>query len=152
MELQDPFCDEGIYRQVFYESDKFIVVYNIHPILPGHSLIISKRHVLQMTELNEEEFIDFAKVLKTVIPKLLKVYGADSYNLSVNSGEKSGAKVFHFHMHIVPRGRVKNFLEGNSEFYETLEEEKSIFKSDSNDIERNLQLLRKAFKYSQKRK
>ena len=84
---KDAFCSSGIRNQVFLEDGNFMAVYDLRPMLPGHTLLIPKRHVMQVSELTKDELASFSWMLKKVIPVLLKTYGADSYNLAVNYGK-----------------------------------------------------------------
>ncbi len=99
----DPFCKGKIYEEVFLETEHFFAVPNLHPILPGHTIVAPKRHVLLITELSGEEMADLGSILGRLLPKLLEEYGTDSYNIVINSGETAGMSVEHMHLHVVPR-------------------------------------------------
>jgi bis(5'-adenosyl)-triphosphatase len=99
-----PFCDsENIKNQIFYEDEIFYGLYNIKPIVPGHSLLIPKRHVEHLLELNDEEMKMLLPVLKKIIKGLLKTYDADSFDLSLQEGKPAGQMVPHLHVHLIPR-------------------------------------------------
>ncbi|MEM3839336.1 MAG: HIT domain-containing protein [Candidatus Micrarchaeaceae archaeon] len=104
--MRDPFCNkEDIAGTIFYKSRHFMALYNIRPILPGHSLLIPIRHVTRITELDEEESKDMVRSMKEVLPVLVKFYGDKdgSYNLAVQSGPSSGRTIDHLHIHLIPR-------------------------------------------------
>lgn len=102
----DPFCDREQYsKTIFYRSKSFMALYNIRPVLPGHSLLIPIRHVTRITELSDNEAKEMIIALREVIPVLIELYGADddSYNMDIQSGPSSGRTIDHLHLHIVPR-------------------------------------------------
>ncbi len=105
--MPDAFCTpEAVGKTIFYKSAHFNVLYNIRPVVPGHILFVSIRHLANITELNEEENKDLHKVINFVLPKILKQYSPEdnSYTLVVQSGPSSGGSIpTHFHVHIVPR-------------------------------------------------
>ena len=53
-----PFCGTNIRETVFAESKNFCAIYNIAPILPGHSLIIPKRHLESLMDLSDSELCE----------------------------------------------------------------------------------------------
>ena len=98
-----PFCEDKIKESVFAESDNFRAIYNLAPILPGHSLIIPKKHVISLLDLSDlglSEMIIFAKETTQI---LLEAFNSVSFNWSVQDSEAAGQTVAHLHMHIVPR-------------------------------------------------
>jgi len=146
----DPFCSkELIAKQIYFESKHINVLYNIHPILPGHSLLVPKRHVENIGELSEEEWKDILKALDKVLPVLLKLYskGSSSYNLSFNVGPYSGRVISHLHMHIVPRWKNDPFSKDANALYAGLY--KDIYEKDATkeNITAEIERLRKIFKY-----
>jgi diadenosine tetraphosphate (Ap4A) HIT family hydrolase len=102
---------------VLVENEYFIAVRDIHPVAPGHCLIIARRHVASFFELSQEEMVslhDLASLLKT---KLDQEYAPDGYNLGMNCGAAAGQSVFHFHMHVIPRyGGDRKALQGMREY------------------------------------
>jgi bis(5'-adenosyl)-triphosphatase len=120
----DPFCSAEMLDEVFLETEHFFAVPNLHPVLPGHTLVIPRRHVIGITELSGEEMADLRDILSRLLPVLLKAHGADSYNLSINNGEAAGMSVKHLHVHVVPRHKADSFQkEGLTAFYNSLENE-----------------------------
>ena len=102
----DPFCDKEQYsKTIFYMGRHFMALYNIRPILPGHSLLIPIRHVTRITELSSDEAKDMIAAMREVVPALIKLYGADddSYNMDIQSGPSSGRTIDHLHLHVIPR-------------------------------------------------
>ncbi len=144
---EDVFCTDAIYDEVYFESKYFIVVYDISPVVKGHSLLIPKRHVLSITELTKKEVEDMLSTIKIVIPKLVSIYGdkPTSYNLITQVGPFSGMSIPHLHTHILPR--TKKESEDVNSIYRNIEKVKRLT---SKEYEKELKKLRKAFKYEAK--
>ncbi len=124
-------------------------MYNIRPLIRGHSLIIPKRHVIDITELTQQELADFKRILQLVLPRLLKAFDATSYNLSINAGVHAGMVVEHLHFHIVPRSPNDILQKKLIAFYRALEHERETH---MRDVSKEVARLRKIFKYAPKQK
>lgn len=99
-----PFCDEKILDyQKFYEDDLVLALYTHKPILPGHSLIIPKRHVERFELLTEQEMIQIGRVIKKVNRAVEEVFGTSFYLLLQKNGKEVGQTVPHIHFHYIPR-------------------------------------------------
>ena len=49
-----------------FENRSFVGIFDTHPVNPGHALVIPRRHVLSIFDLNEEERSDYFDALKGV--------------------------------------------------------------------------------------
>lgn len=99
-----PFCDHKVLdNQKFYEDDLVLVLYTHKPILPGHSLIIPKKHVERFEMLSEIEIMQIGQVIKKVNHAAEKVFGTSSYLLLQKNGKEVGQSVPHVHFHYIPR-------------------------------------------------
>ncbi len=85
-----------------YEDDNWYAFRDIEPCAPVHVLVIPKHHVKNILALDEDSnknFSDFFLVVKKIAEaEGLKESG---FRLVVNTGEKAGQSVFHFHAHII---------------------------------------------------
>ena len=86
-----------------YEDDKAFVFLDIHPINPGHALIIPKKHEENFLKSSEEDMCHLVKVAQKIAPAILKAMGAESFNIGFNVGRGAGQVIFHTHMHLIPR-------------------------------------------------
>ncbi len=99
------FCDEEVLnRQKFYEDDRVIVLLTHKPAVPGHCLIISKRHVERFEMLTDEEIAQIGRVIKKVDQAAMQVFKTSSYILLQKNGQEVGQTVPHVHFHYIPRG------------------------------------------------
>jgi len=86
------------------ENDYAFAIPDKHPITEGHTLIIPKRHFA--------DYFDSIKVEHNAIYDLLKMREKqlvendpqiEGFDIGVNVGEIAGQKVFHCHIHVIPR-------------------------------------------------
>ena len=132
-------------NQIFYQSKNFFCVYNIKPILPGHSLVIPKRHVKNFFELKDVEVIEMFKVIKKAYNALKKVYDSDGLNIAIQEGESGGQSVEHLHMHVIPRR--KGDMQGNpSQWFVKLLESNSFKIISEKDMKGNVDKIKRAIK------
>jgi bis(5'-adenosyl)-triphosphatase len=98
-----PFCDPHIQHSLFARSEHFLAVYNIAPILPGHSLIIPKKHIQSVMELDNLALTEMIRFTREVTEIVLMAFHADAFNWSVQEKHAAGQSIAHLHFHIVPR-------------------------------------------------
>ena len=97
-----PFCSKRK-EEAFLSSENFVVIYNIAPVLPGHSLVIPKRHAESLFDLTEEETGEFMRLGRKTAKLLSIVFNTDAFDWAVQEKEAAGQSVPHLHMHVVPR-------------------------------------------------
>jgi len=73
------------------------------PISPGHTLIISKRHVGSFFDLEADERNDMLLLLDRAKSTIDKHFNPDSYNIGINDGPTAGQTIAHLHIHLIPR-------------------------------------------------
>ncbi len=98
-----PFCKSTIDECVFLESEYFKVIYNIAPVLPGHSLVIPVHHYTEFVELNDELLLEFMLLTREGIKVLCKAFNTKAFDLSLQEKPEAGQTIEHLHLHIVPR-------------------------------------------------
>ena len=86
-----------------YQNEEVYVFLDIHPVNPGHALIIPKNHSADIREASDEDATALALAIKKIGPKIAKAMGAESFNVIYNAGRASGQMVYHTHAHIIPR-------------------------------------------------
>lgn len=74
-----------------------------YPVSPGHTLIISRRHVGSFFELSEEERAGMFSLLEKAKVELHASHGPQGYNIGINDGPVAGQTVPHLHIHLIPR-------------------------------------------------
>jgi bis(5'-adenosyl)-triphosphatase len=98
-----PFCNPSRERGTFAQSGDFIAIYNVAPILPGHSLVIPKWHVSSLLDLSDAEIAEMVRFSRVVVRNLMRIFGASGFNWTVQEGEEAGQTIPHLHLHLIPR-------------------------------------------------
>jgi histidine triad (HIT) family protein len=89
---------------VVYSDGTVMAFMDIAPIVPGHLLVIPKRHAALVGDLQGSEGTTCWMIATTLVKALrgsgLRVEGV---NLFVADGEAAFQDVPHFHIHVIPR-------------------------------------------------
>lgn len=86
-----------------YEDEYVLAFLDIFPANEGHTLIIPKKHRINIFDIKQEELKRISIVAKKIALKMKNNLGIQNCNIIQSSGKQAGQEVFHFHMHIVPR-------------------------------------------------
>jgi bis(5'-adenosyl)-triphosphatase len=103
MEKLCPFCGDQAAESSFALEGGILAIYNISPLLPGHSLIVPEHHAGSLFDLSEDEISRFFAFARKVTHFLMQVYNAEAFDWSLQEGEIAGQSVEHLHLHIIPR-------------------------------------------------
>lgn len=93
--------DWEIPSEIVYEQDNIIVIKDINPEAKTHLLIIPKKEIATINDLEEtdrELLADMFFVAKKVAKQL---WIEEWYNLIFNVWEKAGQQVMHIHLHLL---------------------------------------------------
>jgi bis(5'-adenosyl)-triphosphatase len=115
-----PFCRLNRKDQAFITSPNFMAVYDISPMLPGHTLIIPFEHIESLHKLEKEKLAEFFQFARMVTKGLCEFLDTDAFDWSIQEKEEAGQSVSHLHLHIIPR--TKNDLPNASDWYPLLME------------------------------
>ena len=99
------FCkivDGDIPADIVYENDSLIAFRDISPKAPTHILLIPRRHIATMNDLQESD-IAIAGELFTTGARIAADEGLveDGYRVVMNCNEAAGQSVFHIHLHLL---------------------------------------------------
>ncbi|MDR0771060.1 MAG: histidine triad nucleotide-binding protein [Burkholderiales bacterium] len=84
-----------------FEDDEVLAFLDIKPIAPVHVLLIPKKHIASLAQVNETDAPLLGKML-ALVPKLATAQGADDgFRVIVNAGRVGQQEVPHLHIHIV---------------------------------------------------
>jgi histidine triad (HIT) family protein len=103
------FCDivRGAAPASVVHADAHCLAFlDIHPVRPGHALVVPRRHAVQLHELTSAE----RAALFEAAARIGVAQGAAGLpraggTLLVNDGPAAGQHVPHVHVHVVPRAR-----------------------------------------------
>lgn len=98
-----PFCGPAIESAVFAERGAFRALYNIAPILPGHSLVVPKAHRKGVLDLSDDEVQEFFLFARDITLCLRGVFNSSGFNWTIQDGVSAGQTVPHLHLHLIPR-------------------------------------------------
>lgn len=83
--------------ELIYEDDYTVAFKDVNPQAPVHILLIPKKHVKNLKELDDENLM--AKLI-TGVQNVTKQAGITDFRTVINTGEGAGQTVFHLHIHI----------------------------------------------------
>ena len=88
-----------------YEDEDIYVFHDISPWAPIHFLMIPKRHIPSMAQLEPQDAALMGKIM-ALAPKLALEQGCEPYpkggfRVVVNTGENGGQEVHHLHVHVM---------------------------------------------------
>ena len=86
-----------------YEDEDILAFLDINPINIGHSLIIPKKHYVNIYDTPEDTLGNMMKVAKIISKSIKTELKADGVNVTMNSDPAAGQVVFHSHLHVIPR-------------------------------------------------
>lgn len=87
-----------------YEDDKALVFLDIHPIQPGHMLVIPKQQVNHFDDLDDETYTHLFLLVKKAAKKLKEVFEPVRVCVRVE-----GFDVPHAHIHVYPCNNADEF-------------------------------------------
>lgn len=85
-----------------YEDENVYAFWDIAPTAPVHILVIPKKHIATLNDVNGENADVIAKIYEA-IPKIAKENGIaeDGYRVVSNCNQAAGQTVFHIHFHLL---------------------------------------------------
>lgn len=87
---------------LLYEDGDLVVIRDIHPVAPLHLLVIPRRHIPSLNELQPQD-ADLTARLLLAVPRIARELLGDeaAYRTVINTGADAGQTVFHLHLHII---------------------------------------------------
>tara|TARA_Y100000589_G_scaffold132495_2_gene126460 strand:- start:387 stop:776 length:390 start_codon:yes stop_codon:yes gene_type:complete len=85
------------------ENDKFYAFLDINPLAKGHTLVIPKKEVDYIFDLEDDEYKELWAFAKDVAKKIEKVIPCERIGIAV-----IGLEVPHTHIHLVPINNVSD--------------------------------------------
>lgn len=118
------FCDPN--DRVIAENELAVLFEDAYPVTPGHSLVISRRHVASYFDLFQSERNAIDQLLGSRRTALIdNDQTIKGFNVGINEGEVSGQTVMHVHVHLIPRragdvedpaGGVRGVIPGKQQY------------------------------------
>ena len=86
------------------EAPRAFVCLNKYPFAAGHLLVVPKKHVSDLSGLDDGEADELFRVLRASVDRLKRAISPEGVNVGINLGKAAGAGIAeHLHAHLVPR-------------------------------------------------
>lgn len=98
-----------------YEDDDYVGLLDIRPFTRGHTLVIPKRHSVDLTDTPAPTLAGLIAVGQRIAHAArASGLGATGTNIAINDGKSAFQTVFHIHLHVIPRrdGDKASFVKG----------------------------------------
>lgn len=87
-----------------WEDDRHVAILDIHPIKPGHTLVIPRRRSDYLFDLESAEYHALLEASRLVARKLKSALGVNRIAMAV-----AGYDVPHVHVHLIPTNSKADF-------------------------------------------
>ncbi|MCL1950068.1 MAG: HIT family protein [Turicibacter sp.] len=88
---------------IVYENEDVLAFLDIAQATKGHTLVIPKKHITDIFEMDAETAAGIFKVVPQIANALKNAFGAEGMNIENNNRSIAGQEVFHHHIHLIPR-------------------------------------------------
>jgi len=99
------FCkiiNREIPADIVYEDDDVLAFNDINPQAPTHILIIPKKHIATLNDIEESDLAIIGRLQFTAAQLAReKGFAEDGYRVVMNCNEMGGQTVYHIHMHLL---------------------------------------------------
>jgi len=113
MTMDCPFCAIVAGRaraSVILDDDSAMAFLDLRQAVPGHVLVVPRRHVPDIYELQPAEAAAVMQAAVRVAQALRAQFDPPGLNLWQSNGEAGGQEVPHFHLHVHPRRHGDDLL------------------------------------------
>jgi len=86
--------------EIIYENENICVFKDIHPLAPTHLLIVPKKHIPSLNDVEIEDKTLMGELILTS-QKIAKNMSLGGYKLQINVGRPAGQIVDHLHLHLL---------------------------------------------------
>lgn len=86
-----------------HEDDDFLAILDIRPFTRGHTLVLPKRHTVDLTDTPAQTLAAMVTLGQRIANAARATTLADATNIAINDGRAAFQTVFHIHLHVLPR-------------------------------------------------
>ena len=86
-----------------YEDENVLAFLDISKDIEGHTLVISKKHVVNILDASDKTLEELITATKKIATHYVNDCGYDGFNLFSCNNKEAEQGVFHIHFHIIPR-------------------------------------------------
>ncbi len=91
--------------RIVWSDDLAVAFLPLNPATKGHTLVVPRRHVRDLWDLDGELATHLTQSVLTVARGVRKALQPEGLNIINSAGQAASQTVWHLHMHIVPRWR-----------------------------------------------
>ena len=85
-----------------YEDNDVVAFQDINPQAPTHVLVVPRKHIPSLDDLNEGDAATIGMALVKVAQIARELHlNTDGYRTVINHGDAAGQTVFHIHFHLL---------------------------------------------------
>ncbi|WP_052254398.1 HIT family protein [Salinicoccus sp. YB14-2] len=95
--------DREIPANIVYEDNEVLAFMDAFPLSKGHTLVIPKRPIENIYELDDETGAKVMAAVTKVSKALRDAFNPKGLNVVQNNGSYASQSVFHLHFHLIPR-------------------------------------------------
>ncbi|HOZ53769.1 MAG TPA: HIT domain-containing protein [Bacilli bacterium] len=101
-----------------YEDNNVITFLDIHPDSNGHTLIVPKKHITDIYDIDDQTLLYINESIKMVSKLLKDKLYFDGFTVIQNNGDIQDIK--HYHVHIKPFYKIEQDILNVKEIYEKI--------------------------------
>jgi len=90
-------ADGKLPSRKMYEEESFLGILDVNPCIEGHCLVVSKEHVIQFYEMDDDALVYLFRVVKIVAREIRKVFTPDLVCVFIRGG-----RIPHLHVAVFP--------------------------------------------------
>jgi len=94
---------------IVFEDEKTMAFLDIRPVNDGHTLVIPKTHYENIYEIPDDEIASVYRTVKKVASAVKKSVKAEGMSVTQHNGRAALQRVFHMHVHVIPRYEGQKF-------------------------------------------
>jgi histidine triad (HIT) family protein len=93
--------------KIIRDDEEVIAFHDIHPQAPVHALVVPKKHISRITEMNESDQRLIGKMIYVGKEVAQELGVSDSgFRLVLNNGPDANQTVHHIHLHVIGGRRM----------------------------------------------
>ncbi len=96
-----PFCDLRE-KYIITERSGMVLTVNLFPYTDYHLMIVSRRHIEALADLNKKEWDAVLFLSKLGFDLISRAWGEKKVNILYREGRNSGKSLGHWHWHLIP--------------------------------------------------
>src|SRR3990167_7294111 len=86
-----------------YEDEVSLAFLDIHPMAPGHTILVPRVHAENILDLPEMVVGPLFLAVKKITGALSSALQPHGFTIGINHGKVSGQAIDHLHIHVIPR-------------------------------------------------